>query len=97
MRAEAAAAKGGALDSESILPEIELGESESKPTPPPTTPKAKGKRKEKAKEKEIVKNERKRKVRFEENNEKEERSGPVLRSERVSRKTKKACITKSTL
>ena len=43
-----------------------------------------------------MKNGRKRKVRFEENNEKEESSGLVLRSGRVSRKAKKACSTKST-
>lgn len=55
--------QGGALSDDSLseltLPVIELGESESEPIPLLTTLKAK--------EKELVKNGRKKKVRFEEN------------------------------
>ena len=80
------------IDTESTLPSIDI-DSEPKPIPRCKTPKRK--------RKELVRNIQKRKVRFKEPKEKENRSierrGLVLRSERISKRMKKARGTKTTL
>ena len=83
------------IDIESMFSSIDV-DSEPEPTPRYKTLKGKGK--------EPVRNIRKRKVRFEEPKEEEteenesiERRGLVLRSERISKRMKKARGTKTTL